>query len=70
LQQLFSEQLNSSTGKLLDAIAKKGLERLNKAFRARDAACRRIVEDRTLVRRDDATQPWKLFSGALSRRAP
>jgi hypothetical protein len=30
-----------------------------KNFRARDAARRRIVEDSTLVRRDDATRPWR-----------
>ena len=33
-----------------------------KNARARDTAIRRIVEDSTSVWRDDATQPWRIFS--------
>jgi hypothetical protein len=31
----------------------------DKTFRARDAAARRVVEDSTWVRRDDATLHWR-----------
>ena len=41
------------------------LRACEKNSRARDAAVRRVVEDSTNVRQDDATQPWRIFSHAL-----